>query len=79
MSECAEKAVHGCNTIVKRKNLKEHVVTAASTHSVLQAREVQRLRGVIYFKVSRISHNSFNLRRPNTHQIVPLEKIYSTI
>ena len=30
---------------------KRHIVTAAATHSVLQAGEVQTLRGVMHFKV----------------------------
>ena len=55
LSECPEKAVKcpvaGCTAIFRRKNSKEHVVTAASSHAVLQAGEVQRLRGIIHFKV----------------------------
>ena len=36
--------------MVKRKDSLEHIVTTA-THSVLQAGEVQKLRGVMHFKV----------------------------
>ena len=58
-SECQEKAVQctvsGCRTIMRRKNLQEHVVTAASSHAVLQSGEVQRLRGIIHFKVGKAS------------------------
>lgn len=54
LSECPEKAIKcpvaGCTAIFRRKNSKEHVVTAASSHAVLQAGEVQRLRGIIHFK-----------------------------
>ena len=53
--ECPEKAVkcpvNGSTAIVRRKNSKEHVVTAAASHAVLQAGEVQRLRGIMHFKV----------------------------
>lgn len=55
LSECPEKAVQctvkGCNAIIKRKNAHEHLLTAASTHAVLQAGEVQKLRGLMHFKV----------------------------
>ena len=58
-SECQEKAVQctvsGCRTIMRRKSLQEHVVTAASSHAVLQSGEVQRLRGIIHFKVGKAS------------------------
>ena len=37
--------------MVKRKDSQEHIVTAAAAHSVLQAGEVQTLRGVMHFKV----------------------------
>ena len=57
--ECPEKAVKcpvaGCTAIMRRKKSKEHVVTAASSHTVLQAVEVQRLRGIVHFKVSNAS------------------------
>ena len=55
VSECPERAVQctvsGCKTIMKRKHVQEHIMTAAYTHAVLQAGEVQRLRGVMHFKV----------------------------
>ena len=37
--------------MVKRKDSLAHIVTTAATHSVLQAGEVQKLRGVMHFKV----------------------------
>ena len=37
--------------MVKRKDSQEQIVTAAAAHSVLQAGEVQKLRGVMHFKV----------------------------
>ena len=40
---------------MRRKNLQEHVVTAASSHAVLQSGEVQRLRGIIHFKEGKAS------------------------
>ena len=55
LCECPEKAVQcrvtGCRTMVKRKDSQEHIITAAAAHSVLQAGEVQKLRGVMHFKV----------------------------
>lgn len=54
MSECQEKAVQcsvsACATIFKRKDAQEHIRTAASSHAVLQAGEVQKLRGLMHFK-----------------------------
>lgn len=69
LSECPEKAVKcpvaGCTAIVRRKNSKEHVVTAAASHAVLQAGEIQRLRGIIHFKVWKASFSlaPFNVVR----------------
>lgn len=55
LSECPEKAVKcpvaGCTAIICLQSSKEHVVIAASSHTVLQAGEVQQLRGIIHFKV----------------------------
>ena len=35
----------------KRHRRTHHIITAAATHSMLQAGEVQKLRGVMHFKV----------------------------
>ena len=43
--------VKGCTTIMRRKELKQHLEAAASSHAVFQEGEIQRLRRIIHFKV----------------------------
>lgn len=55
LSECPEKAVKcfvkGCHTVVRRKEFKQHLEAAASSHSLFQQGEIQRLRRIMHFKV----------------------------
>ncbi|XP_044180995.1 uncharacterized protein LOC122962151 [Acropora millepora] len=54
LSECPEKAVKcfvkGCHTVVRRKEFKQHLEAAASSHSLFQQGEIQRLRRIMHFK-----------------------------
>ena len=63
LDQCGEKVVQctisGCHAILRSKNFDDHVVTAAPSHMVLQAGEVQRLKE---FSTTRLANFSCHYR-----------------
>ena len=64
LSECPERAVKGV-IIVKQKDVLQHVLIAASTHTVLQEGEVQLLRGVMHFQMRYLNNNNKKRQKSN--------------
>ena len=56
LGQCGEKAVQrtvrGCHAVFRQKDFEDHMATAASSHMILQAGEVEWLRRILYHKVS---------------------------
>ena len=56
LHNCPDKAlecqVPGCKRIMKRRDITEHLLEAATSHFSLQTGEIQRLRQVIHGKVT---------------------------
>ena len=64
LSECPERAVK-CVIIVKQKDVLQHVLIAASTHTVLHEGEVQLLRGVMHFQMRYLNNNKKKRQKRN--------------
>ncbi|CAH3131707.1 unnamed protein product [Pocillopora meandrina] len=62
LSECPERTVccivPGCTTMVKQRDVLQHLINAASAHIVLQEEEVQPLQCLMHFQKSGVTSGS---------------------
>ncbi|CAH3029421.1 unnamed protein product, partial [Porites evermanni] len=71
LGQCGKKAVQrtvrGRHAVFRRKDFEDHMATAASSHMILQAGEVEWLRRILYHKLRyNTRYNTITLQEGNT-------------